>query len=171
MSIPHFDPIEASHEIADRYRRYLRTMFYFRDPELRASFEKALDDWELVRGPYLEATPVYRRVGPVSEVLREVLGEEIDPGFARAAIGDRPLFSHQEEAISADDRRPPLGQLSFAAMGIGLIKIIADNQLQNRIPQKFEALVGGRLGPTPLADIGGMCQSLQQQGGICQGDP
>ncbi|HOE31548.1 MAG: DEAD/DEAH box helicase [Opitutaceae bacterium] len=99
MSTPNFDPIDASRKIAERYRRYLRTMFYFRDPELRASFEKALGDWELVRGPYLEATPVYRKSRPVSEVLRELLGEEIDPGFARAAIADRPLFSHQEEAI------------------------------------------------------------------------
>ncbi|HSV73277.1 MAG TPA: DEAD/DEAH box helicase [Chthonomonadales bacterium] len=115
MSTPNFDPIEASREIADRYRRYLRTMFYFRDPELRTSFEKALDDWQLVRGPYLEATPVYRRVGAVSEVLREVLGEEIDPGFARAAIGDRPLFSHQEEAI----RRLSSGRNVVVATGTG----------------------------------------------------
>jgi ATP-dependent helicase YprA (DUF1998 family) len=115
MSTPHFDPVDASREIADRYRRYLRTMFYFRDPELRTSFEKALDDWELVRGSYLEATPVYRRVRPVSEVLREVLGEEIDRGFARAAIGDRPLFSHQEEAI----RRLADGRNVVVATGTG----------------------------------------------------
>ena len=112
---PHFDPIEASREIADRYRRYLRTMFYFRDPELRTSFEKALEDWELVRGPYLEATPVYRRVRPVSEVLREILGEEIDPGFARAAVGGRPFFSHQEEAI----RRLADGRNVVVATGTG----------------------------------------------------
>ncbi len=112
---PHFDPIEASREITDRYRRYLRTMFYFRDPELRTSFEKALEDWELVRGPYLEATPVYRRVRPVSEVLREILGEEIDPGFARAAVGSRPLFSHQEEAI----RRLADGRNVVVATGTG----------------------------------------------------
>lgn len=99
MRTPHFDPIEACREIADRYRRYLRTMFYFRDPELRTSFERALDDWELVRGPYLEATPVYRRVRPVSEVLRDILGEEIDPGFARAASGP---------AISRGPRPDPL---------------------------------------------------------------
>jgi hypothetical protein len=115
MSTPHFDPIEASREIADRYRRYLRTMFYFRDLELRTSFEKTLADWELVRGPYLEATPIYRRVRAVSEVLREVLGEEIDPGFARAAIGDRPLFSHQEEAI----RRLASGRNVVVATGTG----------------------------------------------------
>ena len=32
MSTPNFDPIDASRKIAERYRRYLRTMFYFRDP-------------------------------------------------------------------------------------------------------------------------------------------
>lgn len=115
MTTPHFDPIDTSREIADRYRRYLQTMFDFRDPELRTSFKKALDDWELVRGPYLEATPVYRRVRAVSEVLREVLGGEIGPGFARAAIGDRPLFSHQEEAI----RRLASGRNVVVATGTG----------------------------------------------------
>lgn len=95
----HFDPVEACREIAERYRRYLRTMFYFRDPDLRASFERALNGWELARGPYLEATPVYRKGRSASKVLAEILGAELDAGFARAAVGDRPLFSHQEEAI------------------------------------------------------------------------
>jgi len=115
MTTPQFDPVKVSREIADRYRRYLRTMFYFRDSELRTSFEKALNDWELVRGPFLEATPIYRRVGSVSEVLREALGEKIDPGFARAAIGDRQLFSHQEEAI----RRLTSGRNVVVATGTG----------------------------------------------------
>ena len=36
------NPIELANEIKERYRRYLQTTFYFRDPVLRASFEDAL---------------------------------------------------------------------------------------------------------------------------------
>lgn len=111
----YFDPVDASREIVDRYRRYLKTMFYFRDRELRTSFEKALEDWELVRGPYLEATPGYRKTRPASEVLAEVLGAEADGGFARAAVGHRPLFSHQEDAI----QRLAAGRNVVVATGTG----------------------------------------------------
>jgi ATP-dependent helicase YprA (DUF1998 family) len=110
-----FDPVGASREIAARYRRYLRTMFYFRDPELRASFEAALDGWTLEKGPYLEATPVYRRTLTVSEVLAEVLGGEVDADLARAVLDTRQLFSHQEEAI----RRLAAGRNVVVATGTG----------------------------------------------------
>jgi hypothetical protein len=30
--------IELAREIEERYRRYLKTTFYFKDPDLRASF-------------------------------------------------------------------------------------------------------------------------------------
>ena len=36
------DFVKLSAEIEDRYRRYLKTTFYFRDPELRRSFDRAL---------------------------------------------------------------------------------------------------------------------------------
>ena len=111
----HFDPVEASREVRERYRRYLRTMFYFRDPELRSSFERALEAGNLHRGPFLEGTPVYRKTRRVSDVLAEILGSELDPGFFRAALGDRPLFSHQEEAI----RRLAEGRNVVVATGTG----------------------------------------------------
>ena len=37
------NPIELARQIEERYRRYLKTTFYFKDPELRRSFEQALD--------------------------------------------------------------------------------------------------------------------------------
>jgi hypothetical protein len=36
------DFVRLAAEIEERYRRYLKTTFYFRDPELRASFDQAL---------------------------------------------------------------------------------------------------------------------------------
>ncbi len=55
------NPIELSRDIEERYRRYLKTTFYFKDPDLRASFEDALNSGYLSKGPYLEATSVFRR--------------------------------------------------------------------------------------------------------------
>jgi hypothetical protein len=55
------NPVQLAQEIEERYRRYLKTTFYFKDPELRKSFEEALDSGRLSKGPYLEATPVFER--------------------------------------------------------------------------------------------------------------
>ena len=55
------NPIELAQRVEERYRRYLKTTFYFKDPELRKSFEEALDSGHLSKGPYLEATPIFKR--------------------------------------------------------------------------------------------------------------
>ena len=55
------NPVELAQEIEERYRRYLKTTFYFKDRELRTSFEEALNSGHLRKGPYLEATPVFKR--------------------------------------------------------------------------------------------------------------
>jgi len=94
-----WDPVEASREIGQRYLRYLATSFYFRDPKLRESFRQALENEGLLKGPFLEATPVYRR-GPTSrELVAELLRREPDPGFVAALQPDRRLYAHQEHAI------------------------------------------------------------------------
>ena len=52
---------DLSKQIEERYLQYLKTTFYFADPALRASFAEALKSGGLSKGPYLEATPVFRR--------------------------------------------------------------------------------------------------------------
>src|SRR5216683_285555 len=94
------DPIRLSHEIATRFFRYLQSTFYFKDPEFRRSFEQALRAGSLVNGPYLEATPVYRRGKKSGDLLRELLGAQFDSSFAAAMNSERTLYSHQEQAIS-----------------------------------------------------------------------
>jgi len=93
------DSIELAHQVAQRYRRFLKTTFYFRDRVLRDSFEQALEDaGHLSKGPYLEATPVFKR-GELPQDLFKVLGFNPDDGFIKALQGDRPLYKHQEESI------------------------------------------------------------------------
>lgn len=109
------NPIDLAQEVEQRYRRYLKTTFYFRDPELRASFEAALDAGHLAKGPYLEATPVFKRGQTARALIERLLGSQPDEGFLKAIHGDRPLYQHQEEAI----RRVFQGHNVVVATGTG----------------------------------------------------
>jgi hypothetical protein len=107
--------IELAKEIEDRYRRYLRTTFYIKDPELRNSFRSALERGGIAKGPYLEASPPYRRGLSPELLFPEVLGESVDPAFLRALNGDRALYQHQEVAVS----RVTAGRNTLVATGTG----------------------------------------------------
>jgi hypothetical protein len=85
--------------VEERYRRYLKTTFYFKDLNLRASFEEALNSGRLSKGPFLEATPVFKRGQTPRTLFQSLLGFQPDEGFLKAVHGDRPLYQHQEESI------------------------------------------------------------------------
>ena len=68
------NPIDLAREIEERYRRYLKTTFYFKDPDLRASFEEALNSGHLSKGPFLEATPVFKRSQTPRILFQSLLG-------------------------------------------------------------------------------------------------
>lgn len=95
------DIIALANEIENRYRRYLKTSFYFKDPVLRASFEDALNSGHLTKGPFLEATPVFKRSQAPENLFPSLLGFQPDDGFLKAVNGKRPLYFHQEQAIEA----------------------------------------------------------------------
>ncbi len=93
------DTTKLAEQIEERYKRYLETTFYFKDPELRKSFHEALAMGHLSKGPYLEATPVFKRGKRAGELFGEILTNPPDEGFLKALLGDRLLYLHQEEAI------------------------------------------------------------------------
>ncbi len=92
------DIVNLAEQVEERYRRYLETTFYFKDRDLRKSFHETLGSGHLSKGPYLEATPVFKR-GKKTRELFEESTESPDEGFLKAMLGDRPLYLHQEEAI------------------------------------------------------------------------
>ncbi|MFW5955374.1 MAG: hypothetical protein ACOCSK_01390, partial [Rhodothermales bacterium] len=51
------DPVKLSEAIGLTYKRYLKSAFSLKDPQLAASFESALDHFDFTKGPILEATP------------------------------------------------------------------------------------------------------------------
>jgi len=93
------DPMELARQIEERYTRYLETMFYFRDPDLRESFKEALRSGHLSKGPHLEATPVFKKGQTPRALSQSLLGFQPGEGFLKAVQGKRPLYQHQEEAI------------------------------------------------------------------------
>ena len=92
-------PVNLAKLVEQRYIRYLETTFYFKDPDLRKSFKEALSSGHLSKGPYLEATPVFKRGKKTNELFRELLTGSLDEAFMKAMLGDRPLYLHQEDAI------------------------------------------------------------------------
>lgn len=97
--MPMINPIELAREVENSYLRYLETSFYFRDLGLYRSFKEALASGRLVKGPYLEGTPLYKQGKTFREVSMEILGFLPDEGFLKALEGGRPLYQHQEAAI------------------------------------------------------------------------
>ena len=87
-------------KIRQRYESYLKTSFFFRDPDLRASFQTALqEEGSLLKGTYPEPS----RSFPTGLDARE-LARECFPGSATdllPALIDAPLYVHQERAIRA----------------------------------------------------------------------
>lgn len=108
------DPIALSHQIEERYKRYLLTTFYFRDPELRKSFEDALNSGRLSKGPYLESTPVFKRVETPAVLFHQLLEQSIDSRFLKA-LYEGPLYKHQADAI----RQISAGKNVVVATGTG----------------------------------------------------
>lgn len=93
------DPVNLAEQVEEKYRCYLETTFYFKDPNLRKSFQEALSSGHLSKGPYLEATPVFKRGKKAGELFQKLLPNLPDEEFLKALEGDRPLYLHQERAI------------------------------------------------------------------------
>ena len=108
-------PFALAEEIAARYRRYLETTFYFRDPELRRSFAEALSEESISNGLFLDATPNFRRGETAAEVLGQRAPVDLDPGFLEAIDGARRLYQHQVEAVE----RIANGHNTIVATGTG----------------------------------------------------
>ena len=84
--------------IRTRYENYLRTSFYFKDPELRISFQSALQAGDnLLKGPCPEPARGFKKVMTARE-----LAEECFPDKSKdllPALREDALYAHQERAV------------------------------------------------------------------------
>ena len=84
--------------VRSRYESYLKTSFYFKDPELRESFRSALQaDGELLKGPYPEMARGFRTGARATDLAVDYFASQYQE-LAPALLND-PLYAHQERAI------------------------------------------------------------------------
>lgn len=93
------NPLKLTDEVRDAYLRYLLTTFEVSNLELRQAFQEELHtNSGYTKGPYLEATPPFRK----GRSLRQLV---IGGQFSRAWLDvpsiplDRSLYAHQDRAI------------------------------------------------------------------------
>jgi len=99
------DPIAVSAEVEAAYRRYLTSLVVPNDPKIADALKGAIDaeaSAQLVKGPFLEATPPYvRGASPAALIAERVLSESFARLDSAAFPINRPLYAHQESAIRA----------------------------------------------------------------------
>ena len=87
-------------KIRQRYENYLKTSFFFKEPDLRASFQEALkEEGSLLKGPYPEPDRGFEHGFGAHALARECFpnkSEDLLP-----ALTNRRLYVHQQQAIQA----------------------------------------------------------------------
>ena len=88
-------------QIRQRYENYLKTLFFFKEPLLRSSFQKALrEEGSLLKGPFPEASHHFSEGMHPRDLARECFSDEAQDLFPALMI-DGKLHTHQERAIRA----------------------------------------------------------------------
>ena len=86
--------------IRQRYENYLKTSFYFKDQNLRSSFQSALqEEGNLLKGPFPEPARGFKQ-GLNARALAQECFPDQNQGLLPALI-DRRLYVHQERAVRA----------------------------------------------------------------------
>ncbi len=103
-----FDPIEASRNIKQSFVDYIGTSFSIADPHYRRLFHAALiKEGVIAKGPFLDIGGSYKtgkslrelaECGKASSLFRTL---ENVPEKDRELKFERPLYSHQEEALNS----------------------------------------------------------------------
>lgn len=90
-----FLPVAASAEITKKYKRYLKTIFRFKDPEYQKQFEKMLgSDAQFANGPYLDVTDSFEKGNSIETLISK---GKLPAGFSKLDINQtRPLYLHQQ---------------------------------------------------------------------------
>ena len=93
-----FLPVEASAEITAKYKRYLSTIFEFKDKDYQKQFDSLLDkSGQFANGPFLDVTDSFEKGDCINDLIAK---GKLPVNFKRLNINlTRPLYRHQQEAI------------------------------------------------------------------------
>src|SRR4051812_34558837 len=95
------DPLRATRRIHDEYRRYLRSTFPLRRPDLTEAFNTQLDgEFPLAKGPYLQVSAPYASGASLTDLVHQGVLDERMLALGEAGFPvERPLHRHQEVAV------------------------------------------------------------------------
>ena len=92
-----FSPINASKDIVETYKRYLRTIFQFDDDVYEEQFKTELNkDGQLEKGPYLDVVASFQKGRTIEDLIQSGI---LPHSFSRLHMKKWPLYLHQEEAL------------------------------------------------------------------------
>jgi len=143
------DPIKVTQNIRDSYIRYLTSTFRLRDENLRSKFQQEVEKFWFTNGPILEATPPFKGVCCLQDLIREgLLSDKLESFIfdAMPYLRNNPLYLHQEKAI----RKILKGRNIVIASGTGSGKtesflIPIYNYLLKEYEEKEELIPGVRV--------------------------
>lgn len=94
-----FNIIEASKKIANKYRRYLKTMFDIKDEEYKKIFEARLEESKsFEKGPYLDVTNSFAKGRSLPQLIEEgIVSKDFEK--IKRLYNIPNLHYHQEEAL------------------------------------------------------------------------
>jgi ATP-dependent helicase YprA (DUF1998 family) len=141
--IDRLDPLDATKQIEDSYKRYLKTLLAPRDERLAAAFDAEIDATSaLTKGPFLEMTPPYETGATCRQLVEEGV---LIPDFVALESSsfslDQPLYVHQETAV----RKFVEGRNLVVSTGTGSGK--TESFLIPIINSLIEESARGHLGP------------------------
>lgn len=91
--------IETTENIRQAYIQYLKSMFFFRNKELKENAIAALEKEQLLKGPYIEITPPFETGKTIQTLIDEGV---LCKGFERLKDHfklDMNLYLHQQQAL------------------------------------------------------------------------
>lgn len=99
------DPVAVAATVSSAYRRYLRSLVAPNDAAIATALHRAIEaeaTQQLVKGPYLEATPPFVKGATPADLIGEgILCQSFSSLGSSSFPLDRPLYSHQESSIRA----------------------------------------------------------------------
>ena len=101
-----FNPVHGSEAIKRDFIEYITTTLHFNSPEMRASFQKQLEE-VIAKGPYVDLNSAFAKGktvnqliddGVLSPLFRDLEADK-PSNYKRTIPLDRPLYVHQQKAI------------------------------------------------------------------------
>ena len=159
-------------DIRERYVSYLKTLFYFKDSNLRESFARELQNYELMKGPYPESAQSFAPGERAEDLAKKFFPDNYRDLLP--ALIDKPLYEHQEKAIhSAYEEKRNIVVATGTASGK------TESFLYPILFELYRQHIEGQLGPgvralilypmNALANdqrerLGEICQKLKDEG-------